>query len=370
MNRKILITGGHLTPALAVIEELQKKDNLQIIYVGRKHAVEGEKAPSVEAQIMKELGITFVPLQTGRLQKKFTRFTFSAFLKIPLGFIRALKLLKKHRPDVVLSFGGYLSVPLVFAASVFKIPSLTHEQTTTLGLANRINLLFVKKIALSWPQTLEKTSSPKAVLTGNPLRKEFLKPRQDLWQILKFDPQKKTLLVTGGNLGSRVINRAVAESLPELLAKFNLFHQCGYATGDYQMLQATEKSLPAAKEKRYYLKKYLTGEEMAAIMKHADLVISRAGANTVTEIAYLGKPALFIPIPWSRGNEQFQNAQMLASLGLAQILPQEKASSSSLLELIKKMSGHLSQYQKAAPQARKMVDLQAARKIADLTLQL
>ena len=172
---KIVITGGHLTPSLLVIEELQKRDDWEIFYFGRKYATEGDKSPSLEAKIIPQKGIHFLPLNAGRLQQKFTRYTFIAFLRIPFGFLQAFFYLLKIKPNIVLSFGSYVSVPVVFSAWLLKIPVMVHQQTIVMGKADRINAKYARKIAVSWPESLNNFSKPdcrqiknKVVLTGNP----------------------------------------------------------------------------------------------------------------------------------------------------------------------------------------------------------
>ena len=367
MKKKVVITGGHLTPALAVIEELQKR-GWEIIFIGRKHAAEGDKTLSVEAKIIPKLGIPFFPLNAGRIQRQFTRWTIPALLRIPLGFFQAFGYLRRFRPTVVLSFGGYLSAPVVFSAWLLKIPVVTHEQTTVKGLATKFNSLFAKKIAVSWPASVGEFPPNKVVLTGNPIRKEIFKANQKVWRTLNFEKNLPLIFVTGGNQGSHVINMTVGEIVPSLTKIANVFHQCGHlnALGDFEKLEKVRNNLPAKLKRRYHLKKYLASQEMGTLLCKADLVISRAGANTLTELAALGKPAILIPFPWLYQNEQTKNAQMLAKVGIAEILPQEQLSPSRLLKLIKKMLSNLSFYQKNSPRAKKLVNLKAAKKIADL----
>jgi len=154
MRKKIVVTGGHLTPALAVIEKL-RQDGWQIVFFGRKHALEGDPAVSVEYKILKEQGIPFVNLTSGRLQRSLTRYTISSLLKIPLGLIQSFYYLLKFKPNVILSFGGYLALPVALAGWILRIPIVTHEQSVIPGLATRIITHFAKKICVSWPQTME-----------------------------------------------------------------------------------------------------------------------------------------------------------------------------------------------------------------------
>ncbi|MFC1727687.1 glycosyltransferase [Patescibacteria group bacterium] len=365
--KKIIITGGHLTPALAVIDELAKNNQWEIIFFGRKYASEREKTLSVELQLIREKGVRFIALTAGRFPRLMNRYTFLSALKLPIGFFQALYYLLKIKPQVILSFGGYLSVPVVFWGWILRVPSLTHEQTTVKSLASKINSLFVKKVAVSWPQSVKDYSSQKVVLTGNPLRGDIFKSRQKYWQILNFPQDLPLIFVTGGNQGAHAINLAIEEKLPQLLQKAILFHQCGHleSLGDFERLEKARERLPLALKKRYHVKKYLSGQEMGTFLQKADLIVSRSGANTLTEIAALGKPALFIPMPWNYKNEQLKNAQLLEKIGLAEILIQDgfHLSSQDLLKTVEKMIKNIKTYEKKGLEAKKLVKLDAAQRI-------
>lgn len=365
--KKIVIAGGHLTPALAVIDELVKSGGWKIFFIGRKYATEKEKTPSVESQLIPEKGIWFTSINAGRFPRYFNRYALLSILKIPLGFFQTFSHLLRFRPQVILSFGGYVSVPVVFAGWLLRIPAITHEQTTVQGLATKINSLFAKRIAVSWPQTLKQFPREKVVLTGNPIRKEIFKVNENMWQILRFPPKLPLIFVTGGNQGSHVINLAVKSALPQLVKIGNVFHQCGHlrALGDYQRLEEAREKLPKELKKRYHVRKYLTGEEMGTLFNKADLVVCRAGANTLTEIAALGKPALFIPLPWLYQDEQTKNAQMLVEAGTAEILPQKDLSEETLHQHIETLIQNLNQYEKNALAAKKLVKPDAAKRIAN-----
>jgi len=222
--KRIIITGAHLTPALAIISELKERGNWQIYYLGRKYTLEGDKTPSAESQVLPQVGIKFIPIPAGRLQRKFTRWTIPSLIRIPLGVIHSFWHLLKIRPDLVCSFGGYVSVPIVFAAWLLGIPSLTHEQTVVVGLANKINALFANKVAISFSDSAQFFPKKKVILTGNPLRQEIFKIGKPLFSLPK---NRKTIYITGGSQGASVINQAVLEALPELIKNYNIIHQCG-----------------------------------------------------------------------------------------------------------------------------------------------
>ena len=334
--KRIFVTGGHYTPAKAVMDKLggepaspAKRGEYEIFYVGRRYAMEDSKALALEYQELRNLSnLRYLSITTGRLQRKFfvnVGQSIKALLKIPVGFLQACWWVIWFRPNLVLSFGGYVAVPVVLAAWLWDIPVLTHEQTQTIGLANRIIRLLGAKV----------------LDVGNPLRPEILTAKPSA---------TNTIFITGGNQGAVVINQAVEKIIDKLTKKYFVIHQ----TGDYEI----------KKIKNYLPQKFFNGSEMANNLAKAKIVISRAGANIVSEIAYLGKPAVLIPIPWSGGNEQFKNAQKLAGTGLVEILEQENLTGERLLEIVNKIDRSYKSYVIHAADAGKLVDTDAAKKIA------
>lgn len=364
MRKNIVITGGHLTPALAVCEELVRQD-WQIIFFGRKQATESDATSSVESRIIPRMGLKFVPLTTGRLQRRLTKHTISSLLKIPIGFCQSFWYLLKFRPSVILSFGGYVSVPVVLMGWLLNIPVVTHEQTTTQGLATKINIFFAQKICVSWEESLKHFPASKAVLTGNPVRKDIFEMDESWFKSLKFKSRKPLIFVTGGNQGSKVINEVIRKSLKKILLKANVFHQVGHLekNNDYGLLLEAKRRLPLSLANNYQVFRYLTGKQMGTILAKADLVVSRSGANIISELLLLGKPSLLIPFPWLYGNEQVKNALMVKEAGSAEVLFQKDLSSTSLSHFLNKMLGNLGDYRSKAGKARKLVDPKAASKI-------
>ena len=170
---KILLTGAHFTPAAAVVDKLKKYPNTKIVYVGRKTTLEGDSSISQESQILPRMGVKFIPIITGRLQREFSFYTIPSLLKIPVGLVQSLYIILSERPKVVLSFGGYVAVPIVAISWLFSIPIIIHEQTSVSGLANKISAFFADKIALSFNQA---KLGEKSIFVGNPLRKEITNP--------------------------------------------------------------------------------------------------------------------------------------------------------------------------------------------------
>jgi len=365
---KILITGGHLTPAIALIEELQQRNlstnSYQIVFVGRKFALEGEDTVSEEYKSIIARKIPFYSLTTGKLTRHFTKFTFISIVKIPLGLWQSFKIIQKEKPDIIMSFGGYIALPIALVAFPFRIPIITHEQTLTPGLANKIIAFFASKVCLSWP--VNKKLSSKIIYTGNPVRKSiFVKDKPSF---IKDLPDGKILYITGGNLGSHIINEVIAKSIRELLKEFVIIHQCGNSQiyQDFGTLSFIKEKLPPDLINKYYLLPYIPDNQVGWVMQKADLVIGRAGANTVTELLVLGKVSLLIPLPWAGGNEQEKNAQMLENLGTAEIISQSNFSPESLLATVSKIMNNLGKYQKKTLPNYQSIHLIAAKKIADV----
>lgn len=349
---KILITGAHFTPAVAVSEELIKNKGVQIVYVGRKSTQEGDNSPSAESKVLPSLGIKFIPIIAGRLQRPFNVYTIYSLLKIPIGFLQAFFIIFKEKPNVILSFGGYVAVPVVIVGWLLSIPIIIHEQTLVSGLANKISSLFADKIAVSFPSI-----SPKTILTGNPIRKEILDG------VKLYHPRGVSILITGGNQGSHVINLAVEHSLDKLTKIASIIH----VTGDNKFKDF--ERLEKLQSEKYIVKKWI-GQDWGQILRKTDLVISRAGINTLSELAYLGIPALVIPIPYLYGNEQNKNAKFFENLGLVKILPQSKLSDTSLLENVKNSLKNLDNLKISAKNAKKIIIRDGAKRLALETLLL
>lgn len=359
---KVLIVaggGGHFAPALAVIEALPK--DWDFLIVGRKYAFEGDKALSLEYQTSQKLGYKFEPLVTGRLQRKFNFQSLTSLAKVPGGFVQALNILKKYQPDVVLTFGGYVSIPVVLAAKTLGLPIVVHEQILSAGLANKIAAKFAQKICVSWEESKKFFPKEKVVLTGNPVRK---------FQILNFkfpilNAGLPVIYITGGSGGAHAINVLVENCLDKLLTKYVVIHQTGDAQEfkDFARLEKKKESLPQDLQSRYLPVKFVASNEVFSILKQASLVVSRSGINTLTELITFGKPCLLIPLPFGQKNEQAENAQFLKELGLAEVANQEDLTSDALCALIDTMFQNLKRYESYSQDAKKLIIPDAAAKV-------
>jgi UDP-N-acetylglucosamine--N-acetylmuramyl-(pentapeptide) pyrophosphoryl-undecaprenol N-acetylglucosamine transferase len=314
-------TGGHVLPALAVVDELRQRGALaDLIWIGSSEGVESQAAD--------EAGIRFLAIPTGKLRRYLSLRNLTDAARIPLGVLAARRALAAFRPDVVLSTGGFVSVPAVVAARGIA-PVLTHEQTAILGLANRINARFADVLAVSHSQTesLAARLHGRVVVTGNPIRTGLTAgDRSRGLQRLGFEAALPVVYVTGGARGASPINQRIAALLPGILEQAQIVHQTGplSANADASNLSELKETLPEAVRHRYFVVEFL-GEELPDIYAVADLVVGRAGAGTIAELAYVGLPAILVPLPGARGDEQAVNARVLGDIGAAVVIAQQNA---------------------------------------------
>lgn len=362
-NITVLITGGHLTPALATIEEIQRRKlNWHILFVGRKYALEGGRTVSEEYRIIHTLGIAFLPLTTGRVKRDKSITAIFSFLKIPVGFVQAAYYLVSRRPTVIVSFGGYVAFPIAVVGWLLGIPTMTHEQTTRPGLANRIIARVAKFVAVNSPDAAVQFRNPKkVVVTGLPIRKDILDAPKKSPVALPAD--KPLLLIVGGSTGSVSINTVIFNSLSKLLAEFVVLHQVG-SLSETKALQI-KTQLPAAIRDRYVPYVYLPSPLYAWALRHAALVIGRSGANTVMEAAVSGAIAIWIPLPWAARNEQYHNAKTLVDHGSSVMLEQSTLSVSSLLAAVKDMTATYDAKKQKAKHIASHIPRDGAAKLVD-----
>ncbi len=379
---KILITGGgsggHVSPALAVAKVLQAQSDMELLYVGGTLTMEGSTGPSVEQSLVQPTDIPFVAISAGKLKRDgLSLTTVTRLWGVVPGIFQAFKVVKDFKPQVVLSTGGYVSLPVVWAAWMQGIPVVIHEQTAAVGLANQIASRMANVIAITFPQSATYFNAKKVVLTGNPLNQQVANPTSDG---LKSDPvlgwlQRKSakplIYVTGGGLGSHVINLAVEQDLEKLLTVYRVIHQTGsnQKFADYERLTELQKRLPSKLAQDYLPLQQLAVSQIGHIYKAASLVVCRAGANTILELAYWGLPAICIPIPWVTHDEQTKNAQALVEAGTATIVKESLLSDRVLFDTIEQQLAHPpTQQQKDA--AKQLVKLDADQVLASITVSL
>ncbi len=349
---RIVITGGHHTPALAVAEALKKRGRFAFYWLGWT-------APA-EYQAVKKLGIPLFRLPAGKLYRSLS---LNEILRLPLGLVWAFYLLIRVRPKLILSFGGYLAAPVVLVGFLLRIPAVTHEQTVVSGWSNRFISFFCEKVFISWEGSAKFFPREKTVFTGNPVRRSVFEKKTKRF---RFPERLPTIYITGGRQGAHLINKTVRQALSEFLRSYNIIHQTGSLAlyQDYQKLMILRRQLPPKLSRRYIVQEYFGEDEIGAVFGAADLVVSRAGANIVTELAALGKPAILIPIPWVSHNEQLKNAKLLEGIGLASILSQEELSPDTLFKKIAEMIADLDLHKVGGRGAKRLINLSAADQIA------
>lgn len=324
---KLLITGGHLTPALGLIDYVQQQQPADVIvFVGREYSQEKNKQPSKERTEIEERGLTFIPFTSGKFVEKNPVALVASTALCIKAFFHACAILLKEKPDIFISFGSYLAVPVAVAAWLLRVPIITHEQTRTIGTANRFITHLAKVTAVSYPQTAALLPNKKVVVTGNVMRQQLVQksPKQPAW--ITFKPEKPLLYITGGSQGSEVINTVVCQSLPRILKDWYVIHQCGAANMNRsykQELETAREQLKPQLRFSYIVREWVSVEELAWIYKNATGLISRAGANTTQEVALFKIPSIMIPLPFSNHNEQLLNAQWLEETGGAIIIHQK-----------------------------------------------
>ncbi len=323
MSKKIVLTGGgtagHVTPNIALLPHLENK-GYEISYMG---SYEG-----IEKKLVADYDIPYYGISTGKLRRYFDPKNFTDPFRVIKGFSEAKKILKKIKPDVVFSKGGFVSVPVVRAAAALKIPCIIHESDMTPGLANKLCIPVAKKICCNFPETLNHLPKDKAVLTGSPIREELTKGNKpSAYELCGFTANKPVIMVIGGSLGSAAINKAVREALPLLLEDFQVVHICGKEKIDNLLLTT----------KGYHQFEYLKAE-LKDIFAMADVVISRAGANAICEILALKKPNLLIPLPAksSRG-DQLLNAASFESQGYSMVIEEDDLTKELLVAKVQEL---------------------------------
>jgi UDP-N-acetylglucosamine--N-acetylmuramyl-(pentapeptide) pyrophosphoryl-undecaprenol N-acetylglucosamine transferase len=359
-------TGGHVLPALAVIDELRRRGVLaDVIWIGSREGVERRAAENA--------GVRFIAIPTGKLRRYLSLRNLTDAARIPLGVFSARRALATFRPSVILSTGGFVSVPTVVAARGIA-PVLTHEQTAILGLANRINARFADVIAVSHPGTalLASRLHRRVVVTGNPVRVGLTAGDHARGLLaLGFSDAVPVVYVTGGARGASPINQRIAALLPGILDRAQIVHQTGplSANPDAGNLTQRRASLPVSVRDRYKVVEFI-GDELPDVYAAADLVIARAGAGTVAELAYVGLPAILIPLPGARGDEQALNARVLGDAGGAIVIEQSDATPERLQTEILTLLEDPDRRARMANAARTVARPDAAARLADELLSL
>jgi len=311
-----------------------QKIDWHISYIGRQSNSNDIKDVAIESKMIPSLGVDYFSIPCGKLDRRYLPNTLVGIPKTIFGILQAFFLVKKIKPDIVVSFGGYVSVPVILNAKLNHIPSITHEQTLTNSLTTKINSRFVNKIALSFenPQQISQLPPEKVVITGNLLRYQLFQKQLATPKDLKLKANKLlTIYITAGNQGSHFIN-TVIQQLLEKLTKFNIIHQTG--KNDINQFGSLSLIYP-----NYLAADYFDTDNLPWIFQNADIIISRSGANTSQEIVALKKKSILIPLPQSQQDEQILNANWVKKNlpNSTIIIPQTELNPDSLLSAINQL---------------------------------
>ena len=322
-KKRILFTGGgsagHVIVNLALIPMFQK-EGWKIDYIGSKNGIERE--------LIKELDyVTYHPISTGKLRRYMSKENFKDPFKVVKGMMQAWKIIGKRKPTVVFSKGGFVSVPVVLASKLRRVPTIIHESDYTPGLANKLAIPFVSKVLATFPETMQFLPEKKAVYVGAVIREELFQGSEERGLALTgLSVKKPILLIMGGSGGSQKINSTVRAILDKLLPTIQVIHICGQGNIDSTI------------NKKGYVQYDYVNDELKDIFAVTDFVLSRAGANAIFEFLALHIPMLLIPLSLasSRG-DQIVNAQSFVKSGYANVLEEEYLSEAALIKEINKL---------------------------------
>ncbi len=336
-------TAGHVTPNIALMPALKAR-GFEIYYIG--------SFDGIEKKLIEEIGIKYYGVSTGKFRRYFSLKNLTDPFRVFKGIGEARKILKALSPDVVFSKGGFVGVPVVKAARKLGIPCIIHESDYSVGLANKLCFSSAEKICVDFPETLKSLPKDKGVLTGAPVRKELSEGNAGNGRIVcGFEEGKPVLLIIGGSLGAAAVNEAVRNALPELLKKYNVIHICGKGKTDDSF-----NGMDGYRQFDY------VGRGLADLFAAADIVVSRAGANSIFELLALKKPNILIPLPGGRG-DQLLNARSFEGQGYSMVIKQDEITTELLVSKIDELYENKETYISAMA---KSTQQDAIKIIADL----
>lgn len=326
----IVFTGGgsagHVTPNIAIINELSQGE-WDIHYIG---SIKG-----IEKELISEMNIPYYGISSGKLRRYMDKENIKDLFRVLKGIIEARKLLKKLKPKLVFSKGGFVSVPVIIAASSLKIPIYIHESDLTPGLANKISQRFADRIFTSFDEAASHFPARKTTAIGSPIRREIFSGEKERGRaLLGFTDERPILTVMGGSLGAKKMNETIRESLQELTSIYQIVHLCGKGQKDESLINI----------KGYRQFEYISNE-LADILAATDTVVTRGGSNAIFEFLALKLPMLIIPLTkkQSRG-DQIQNAESFLKKGFSLTLEEENLTKESLLESLDKLEKKRGQF--------------------------
>lgn len=340
-------TGGHIYPAIAIINKIKEKEpKSEFLYIGT--------TDRMEKDIIPKLGIDFVGIEMEGLNRKNIFSNFSVLKKYNLAKKKASEIIKKFNPDVVVGVGGYITAPVLLTAHKLGYKTLIHEQNSIPGLSNKHLAHYVDKICVSLPGTVKYFPKDKCIYTGNPRSEEIINVKKLNKEELGFIGNKKLAMLVMGSLGSMTVNQKIKEIIPSFNDKD---YQVGIITGKNYYDKFSDIKLPSNVKLFPFL------DNLIGYMKDIDVLVTRAGASTISEITAIGLPSILVPSPYVTHNHQYKNAKELEDNGACLILEEKDFNSVNLLKKIDELINNKDKYQKMHQDSLKLGIGDSATKI-------
>lgn len=331
-------TGGHIYPAIAIIDKIRSEEpQSEILYIGTSDRMEKDLIP--------ELGIKYQALEVSGLKRKITLDNFKVLYQFLKARFQCKKIIKEFNPDVVIGAGGYVTSPVIWAAKKVGVKTFIHEQNSVVGLSNKYLTRFADKIGVSFESSMELFPKNKVVLTGNPCSEKAILMKKANKKDYGLDENKKLVIIVMGSLGSKTVNDKISSYLKDFR---NKEYQVLFITGNsyYEKVKAMKVS------NNVIIKPFIY--ELPSLMKSADLMITRAGASTISEIMALNIPSIFIPSPYVTNNHQYKNAVDLVNNGAGLMLEEKNLTRDNLINLVDKTLLDKDEYNKIKNNLKKM----------------
>lgn len=314
-------TGGHIYPALSIINKIKKEEpNSEFLYIGTHNRMEKDIIP--------KHNIKYIPIEVTGIKRKITLDN----VKTLMNFLKARKACKKiiseFNPDIVIGCGGYVTAPVIWAANKLGKKTFIHEQNSVVGLSNKYLSKYAGRVGVSFESTINEFPKGKAVLTGNPCSEKVINSETITVDTFGLSKEKKTVLITMGSLGSSSINDKIMSFVESFRSKN---YQLLIVTGPTYYEKVKNRILPS----NVVIKPFI--DNLSSVMKDVDIMVSRAGASTISEITVIGLPTIFIPSPYVTNNHQYKNAMDLVEKKAAVILEENKLTRDTLIHLIEKL---------------------------------
>lgn len=340
-------TGGHIYPALAIINKIKEKEpKSEILYIGTTDRMEKDIVP--------KFGINYVGIEMVGLNRKNLFKNFTVFRKYSAAIRRAKEIIKKFNPDIVIGVGGYITAPVLYAAHSLKYKTIIHEQNSIPGVSNKFLAKFVDCVCVSLPGSLEYFDKKKTVYTGNPRSEEITHVRKVSKKTLGFSEDKKLVVIVMGSLGSTTMTKKIKQLIGDFKGKE---YQVVIVTGKGYYDDYKDIDVP----KNVKLVPFL--ENFINILKDSDLIVSRAGASTIAEITAIGLPAILVPSPYVTHNHQYMNAKELEDVGACTIITEDNFSSDEVVSKVDELLNDSDAYKKMQKNSKKLGINDSAKRI-------